>query len=202
MKRLACLALGAALGLASAAADEDDGGRLSVPRPPNESWVHLEVGYLPWVDVTADKDYLEPRDGVLFDPRVGPGTGLLGRVSIGKEVSLGLSYQLSEHLERTFDARTRLHLGVLDLSIGGGIPAKGPVQLHGTLGVGVGATVFDFERGYHDTGGAAGTLRGKLGLRVYGRLEVFVEVGGFVWGWDDEAVGWGAWLAPGVGLHF
>ena len=200
MRRAAGVTLGLAV-CACAWADEGE-GRISVPKPPLESWVHLEVAYVPWIDVTADKDYLEPHDGVLFDARVGGGTGVLGRIAIGREVSLGLSYQLSEHLERTFDAGAYLHIGTLDLQVAGGIPVDGPVQVYGTAAIGVGGLAFDFERGYHDQGGVAGTLRAKVGLRVYGRLEVFFEAGGFVWGTRHEAFGWGGWAGPGVGLHF
>ncbi|MEZ6186217.1 MAG: hypothetical protein R3F62_14575 [Planctomycetota bacterium] len=198
-----CHPLAIALTVCAVAAAEEEPGWASLPSPSIESYVHLEVGYAPWVDVTADKDYLEPDDGVRFDARVGGGPGVFARISGGsQEVSLGLSYRLSQHLERTYDALTTLHLGALELEVHGGFPERGPVQLTGGVAIGVGAAVFDFDRGYHDSGGAAALLRARVGLRAYGRVEVFFEAGGFVWGTHREAFGWGGWAGPGVGLHF
>lgn len=61
---------------------------------------------------------------------------------------------------------------------------------------------FDFDRRFHDTGGAAGLARGEVGVALARFLRVHVGGGGFVWGYPGTTLGTGAFLDVGLTLAF
>jgi hypothetical protein len=172
--------------------------------PSFESHVRLSAFWLPGVKVVADRDHLEPDDGLLFHADLRHGSGWGGAFAIGTEhVGVGGLYLFSEHRERRSGEVCRAHAGYLEVTLEVGLPPGGPLLLSLGCGLGLGGAVLDFARNaFDDSGGLSGELRAWVGLRLLERVEVTAGGGGLYWGVPGETIGWGAFATLGVALRF
>lgn len=172
--------------------------------PSFESHVRLSAFWMPLVRLVADRDYLEPDQGIQFHARLRTGSGWAGAFAIGGEhVGVGGFYVYSEHSDRRTGDTCRAHAAYVELSFEGALPPGGPLLV--TLGgaIGLGGAVLDFrENTYDDAGGVSLEVRGWVGLRLLERVELTAGGGAFEWGVPGETIGYGAFATLGLTLRF
>lgn len=172
--------------------------------PSFDSHVRLSAFWLPAVKLVADRDYLEPEDGLLFHAQLRTGGGWGGAFAIGGEhIGVGGLYMFSEHRDRRTGDVCQAHAGYLELTLEGALPQGGPLLISGGVGIGLGGAVLDFrENTYDDAGGISFELRAWAGLRLLERVELTVGGGGFEWGVPGETIGYGGFATVGLTLRF
>ncbi|MGE0712577.1 MAG: hypothetical protein AB7N76_20350 [Planctomycetota bacterium] len=163
--------------------------------------VRLEAYFLPVVGLRADVDRCEPNGGILWKANARSGPGIATRLAFGDVVSVGLLYLASRHEETRRDTRLDAHSLYLDVLVGGALN-EGPLEFCLFLGAGVGGAIFDFDSGFHDTGGAAINVRLQTALRIMEYIELQAGAGCFLWGYPGETIGSGGFVQLGLALRF
>lgn len=158
----------------------------------------LEVSgfYVPSLKVKADEDETERDQGIEFDADLNHGSGFGVRVAGRGEKNTGVAllYITTKHTERETRRDARLHQAYVEL-----FARTPPIHdyISPTFGaaIGVGGAVYDFRQGFDDTGGAAGMIRGEVGITVAKRLDLTFGGAGFLWGYPGETVGYGGFIS-------
>jgi hypothetical protein len=150
---------------------------------------------IPYIDIDADRDSGEKRQGIEFDDSIRAGSGLAIRFGVGTEASqnglygnLGLLYIYTEQETRNFRATVHAHQGYLEGIIGlrGGSRV---IRAYIEAGFGLGGVGLDFKRGLDDKGGAAILGRLSLGLSFMEQVSVGASLGFLEFGYPTETIG-------------
>ena len=150
------------------------------------------------VDEDPDEDPVLSFDGE-FD--FGPGWGAGVGFAFDSCCNLGLSYLRTDHVNEEEQVRAALHSVFLEAQARG-VLTESDIQPLLFVALGVGGTVWDFDRTIDDTGGAMIGGRVGLGFRVFGHVDLLAGGAYYQMGWPGETVGGESFLWTELAIRF